>query len=87
MLQTWHAFALRQRYLRKVKIQKDSLVQVLMRVVSVAQKISTLEEWHHDQSCLFMGGEFYCSPVTEVSVGWTHQSERVDKKYLQSFGW
>jgi hypothetical protein len=59
----------------------------MVRVVSVAQKRSTLEERCRDQGCLFRWGEFCDGPVIEVSVGWTYHFERVDKKCIQNFGW
>jgi hypothetical protein len=52
---TWHAHTLKiGRDFRKVRtLKKVSLVPVPVRVVSIAQKLSIVEEQHQDQRCLF----------------------------------
>jgi hypothetical protein len=52
--QPWHAYALKPgRSFRKVKAPKVSWVRVLASVVSVPGKLSTTEQRHQDQICLF----------------------------------
>jgi hypothetical protein len=57
--QTWHAYSLRTgRDFKKVKTPKNSWVQVPVRLFPVAQKLSTIEERHKEQSCLFRRGDY-----------------------------
>jgi hypothetical protein len=54
--QTWHAFALKpQEILERLKVYR---FRIPVKKVSVARKVSTIEEWRHDQNCLFRRGDY-----------------------------
>jgi hypothetical protein len=53
-----------ERYFRKVKIPKVSWVRVPLSMVSVARKLSTIEERIQDQSCLFRRGDYRSRDIT-----------------------
>jgi hypothetical protein len=64
MLLPWNLACLKPgRYFWKVKIPKVSWVRVPMKMVSVARKLSTIEERRQDQICLFQRGDYKTEAV------------------------
>jgi hypothetical protein len=68
----WHAYALKpEKDFRKVKTPtKVSWIRVPVMMISVARKLSTLEERYQNQSCLFRRGEYRNKGHNPVKVSW-----------------